>query len=462
MNTNATTILLTTLAEYQTKFWIDVCQSLKESGHSVAVLSFDDRSCEWMDCAGITNFNIPTAARSTFQKLSVDDLKDLFQQYNIDNINLLESHERMAFKIHDKNLLDQKFASYLIAVDSALSQLDKETNNLILIQELGGFISVLASFFAARKRSIDNYFLEPAFFKGRLFALKNTFCAPFIKPVLTKKISIELRDYIHQAVNNQSIVIPDKDRHHYNKAINKVFNITNVKRLSQKLIDQYVYKKHQEFGYNWVYVGFHLKMLMNSWRLKNNYSSLSDCEHFVYFPFHVPNDVAITLRSPEYLDQLALVEFLARAVPHEMNVVIKEHPAMIGALGADRLSTMLNKYDNLNLVAPSTNNYDVIIKSRAVVTINSKSGAEAAMLGKPVFVLGNAFYENSPLVDRIESVKMLPEAISCPLRGAKKDANEIESYFQTVWNHTWIGELYVNDPKNIKAIVSTLIKIVDA
>ncbi|MCH9049029.1 MAG: capsule biosynthesis protein [Proteobacteria bacterium] len=410
-----------------------------------------------MDSAGIKNYNIPKIAKSLTHKLSADKLSSTFSQFDIDNINFWESHERLVFKIYNKQKLDRQFASYLLAIYDAFRHLAMNPDGVVLIQELGGFISVLASMFVARKLSIDVYFMEPAFFKGRLFTLKNTLCAPYISPVFEGQISQELRDYIRCAVSGQSIVVPEKDKHHYNKAVRKLANISNLKRLMQKLIDQYIYKRHQEFGHNWVYVGLHVKMFINALRLRGKYSSLSECEEFVYFPFHVPNDVAITLRSPEYLDQLAFVEFLVRTIPSGLNVAVKEHPAMIGAIDCIRLKAMLKKYDNLKLIAPSTNNYNVLSKASAVVTINSKSGAEAAMLGKPIFVLGNAFYENSPLVNRIQSLRDLPEAIK-NIKSVSAD-EKVESYFQGVWNQTSEGELYVNDPVNIKNIARTLINI---
>ncbi len=451
------TIILTTLAEYQTVFWIDVCRSLKEKRYDAIVLSFDDRSCELMDSVGIINFNIPQLARTILHKVSEQEIADIFLQFNIDNINYWESHERLVFKIYDRYKLDLKFSSYMLAIDDVLSRVLINLDNVVLMQELGGFISVLASLFVARKRSIDNYFLEPAFFKGRLFAIKNTLYAPYIGPVLSVRVSQELRDYIRTAIAGRSIVVPDKDKHHYNRALQKLANIGNAKRLIQKLLDKYIHKKHQEFGHNWIYVGLHVKMLVNEWCLRGKYLSLTDCEPFIYFPFHVPNDMAITLRSPEYLDQLALVDYMVRILPSGINLAVKEHPAMTGAIDSARLTAMLKKYDNLKVIDPSTNNYDVLHKANAVVSINSKSGAEAAMLGKTVFVLGNAFYENSPLVKRIESLKDLPEAIGSVKTRVEED--EIEAYFQTVWEQTSVGELYVNDPVNIENIACTLIDI---
>ena len=40
------TILITTLAEYQTRFWIPVAQRLRGAGREIQLLAFDDRSAE--------------------------------------------------------------------------------------------------------------------------------------------------------------------------------------------------------------------------------------------------------------------------------------------------------------------------------------------------------------------------------------------------------------------------------
>ena len=46
---------------------------------------------------------------------------------------------------------------------------------------------------------------------------------------------------------------------------------------------------------------------------------------FVYYPLHVPADMALTLRSPEYLDQVATIDFLLRTIPDSHVLVAKEH-----------------------------------------------------------------------------------------------------------------------------------------
>lgn len=83
-------------------------------------------------------------------------------------------------------------------------------------------------------------------------------------------------------------------------------------------------------------------MLINQTCLKRYYQDIPK-DKFIYFPMHVPNDVALTVRSPEYLDQLGLIYYISRNLPLGYKIVTKEHPAMLGDIDRSRVTTMLKK-----------------------------------------------------------------------------------------------------------------------
>ena len=66
-------------------------------------------------------------------------------------------------------------------------------------------------------------------------------------------------------------------------------------------------------------------------------------EKYIYFPLHVPNDIALTLRSPEFVDQLSLVDYLCRITPLGYKLAIKEHPTTIGAFSYHKIRNVLKK-----------------------------------------------------------------------------------------------------------------------
>jgi hypothetical protein len=254
--------------------------------------------------------------------------------------------------------------------------------------------------------------------------------------------------YISTTLASGAIVIPKKDSHQYTTAASKIFNVRNFSRLLQKLVDKHLLGKKQEFGHVGHYVSIHLKMVASGLRLRKLYTPLAEAGKFVYYPLHVPGDMALTLRSPQFLDQLSLIDYLLRIVPHTHKVAIKEHPAMIG-----------RRYDNLVILPPSTNNFAVLSAADAVVSVNSKSGAEAALVGKPTLVLGDAFYRGMPLVVPVDNLTNLPKLLSKALgpTQAGHPASHRANAFASLWKNSHAGELYVTEEANIRTFARSML-----
>jgi len=452
---NAPTVLLTTLAVYQTEFWLEVAAKLATVGYRCSFLSFDDRSTEMIRARGFEAFSCTESPRISVKDES--QFQAVVARYDITDPGYWLGHERMTFGITDVQALRERLVNYLDFADRCCAEL-KARGPVVLIQEVGGFVCVIASYFAARRQGIDNWFIEPSFFRGRLFFTRNTFAAP--EPRTNgASISEEMSSYLKQTLAGRQIVVPLKDKHQYNVATRKIFNRRNSLRLVQKVIDKHLLGKHQEFGHIGHHVRTHLRMLASSMRLKKHYSGLEALQRFVYFPFHVPADMALTLRAPEYLDQLALVDELARALPPGVKLAVKEHPAMIGAMNAQRLISLLKAHDNLVLLKPSCNNYDVLGRAELVVSVNSKSGAEALLAGTPVIALGDSFYRNSGLVHAAGTLADAKALIHRLLGGAKEipDSRRTEIFFQHVWESSLPGELFIANPENARLFGDSLI-----
>lgn len=452
------TIIITTLAEYQTKFWLLICQKLIANGHKVLVIAFDDKSGEILSQNNVPN-QVVSFEKPNETEAEIDAAFFGFvQKYSIENPSLILSHQRVVFDIKNTFDLKAKFVQYMEKVERIFEENSFSGENAFLLQELGGFLSVSSTYIIARHRGVDNWFAEPSFFKGRLFFTGNTFAAPEISPPKKSDISDEVREYLARTLNQKSIAIPQKDKHHYTSSLNKVFNLKNVNRLMTKLYDQYYCNKYQDFGYIGHHVKSHLRMLINSVRVGRFTQKIDEKQKYLYFPFHVPNDVALTYRAPEYHDQLSLISFICRIMPPEYKLVVKEHPAQLGALSATRLINIKKTYDNLIIADPKTNNFDILNNSAGVITVNSKSGIEAALLKKTVFVLGDAFYAKSNLIEYVPNINKLPKALSQLDENIKFTEDEMYVFFQTVFEQTFKGELYELSPNNIEIFAESLQK----
>jgi hypothetical protein len=444
------TVLFVTLAMNQTRFYAALGMAMAQKGYRIRHLCFHERSHEWLAASGERSFN--AFARQPERPDDVD-----MSAYRIPHAHLLLQHEKAAYEIYDTRRLLRKLKGHLHAVSGVLDELEREAPGKIhIVQELGGFLSVLAACFGARARGIDNWFIEPSFYKGRVFLTRNSLAAPVVPDRNDVHVRNEVRDYLERVKREQSVVIPAKDRHHYRRAAAKLSDARNLRRLAEKGWDIYVLGKREEFEYPAGHVRRHVRMFVNHLRLKRHYRSMPEGGRYVYYPLHVPADFALTIRSPQYLDQYALVDYLCRSVPASHRVLIKEHPALVGAVSYARIEDLLLRHDNLVLLDPRLNNYQVIADADAVVTVNSKSGAEALLLGRPLVVLGDAFYRGCGHAIGVVRLDELPSALEGALARGALNGEAAHPYFQEIWDSSHAGELYELSGANVSAFAASL------
>lgn len=439
-------LLFVSLAANQSRFFLALGCRFETEGYSVAHICFHDGAADELRLAGARVFN-----PFDYQPAQPDEVE--FPAFGVELPALLIGHEKAAYELRDTAALTRKFKGHLAAMGRIVDEWRSTCRNPVVVQELGGFTSVLAAFYGARRRGIDNWFIEPSFFRGRVFITPNTFTAPSVAAGQTP-VSTTVRASIAAIRATQAVVIPSKDRLHYRGAGRKLADPRNVRRLVHKLVAKHVRGQREEFEHIGGHVSRHVRMFMNSRKLSRHYQSLPTDRPLLYYPLHVPADFALTVRSPEFLDQLATVDFLCRCAPLGWRVAIKEHPALIGAIDPARTVDLLGRHDNLVLLSPAINNHRVLSAAEAVVTVNSKAGAEALLYGKPVFALGDSFYKNSPLVTRVRSLAELPALLEKP-RGVAGEA-AVERFFQDVWDCSHPGELYDTSPENVAVFCESL------
>ena len=132
--------LITTLAEYQTVFWTLVALELKRSGHDVAFISYDDRSTEMLRRRGIMVFSL--SEQPSPADLSDAAMEEAARCYGFSNLNFWFSHERFAFGLRETPVLRGKLLQALSLTSKACTQW-APAGNAVLVQELGGFLSVI-------------------------------------------------------------------------------------------------------------------------------------------------------------------------------------------------------------------------------------------------------------------------------------------------------------------------------
>lgn len=438
-------IVFVAIGEYQSKFYYDVSKYINE--YEVYHVCFDEIGVDWLKKHNCKVYN-------PYDYFSKDALDHDFSEYSIDNPSLLLSHEKVARRESSTQKIINNFKFHLYAMDEILSDIDDKANDLRVIQELGGFAPVLAAHYVAISKGFDSWMMEPSLFRGRFFFTKNSISSPVVS-MQSSKVSDDLKRYIQEVINNEMLVIPSKDVSRYRSLISSAVDPVNYKKLFNKVYTKYILKKKEEFDKISLYLLKFIGYALSSFITRFMQQEIPENIDYIYYPLHVPEDFALTVRSPEFLDQLSIISYLCRIAPLGSKILIKEHPARVGAISPMRLRRLLSDHDNLMLLRPTINNHSVIKNAKVIVTINSKTGAESLYYNKPVIVLGDAFYKSAPSV--IAGIPLSDISKEIIKSSINKDVNNLQ-YLQNVWDSTYDGELFLLEDENIDLFSKSITK----
>src|ERR1044072_334793 len=101
-----TAFVITTLAEYQTRFWIAVARQLRQHGVDPQFVSFDDRSSEMIAAAGFAV--LPANELEAIP--SEAEQAEIFARVGISGLGFWTSHERFTFGRTDTAAMHEKLA----------------------------------------------------------------------------------------------------------------------------------------------------------------------------------------------------------------------------------------------------------------------------------------------------------------------------------------------------------------
>ncbi len=460
-------IVFAVMAMRDVRFFVGVAQRLQalHCECDVRFISFYQAGNDHIREHGFTCYD---TYRYIGDTASVDQeaIRECEARYGVANIHKLILHEKLTSGRYSDGALEAKFVTYLDGMSRILQEARRDAERVAVVQELGGFIGPLALYHASRPCGVEHIFLEPSFFRGRLHFVRNSLnavdCASAPADGAADDESARVAAYLDELRHVRSPVIPDKDVHHFrDMGLHKIFNRGNIGRLARKLLNKYVYGYRHEFDFIMHYGMQHGVMYLNRKRNAFWYQQFdAGLQHrpYVYFPLHVRLDYALTIRSTEYLDQLALVGYLCHILPAGVSLYIKEHPASIGGFSYREMKQLLQRHPNLCLIHPQVNSYDLVEHARAVVTINSKAGAEAVVMGRKVLVLGDAFYSRSDLVTFVENLRAFEPTLRNALASGESGPTPqaVQQFFARVWRHTHSGELYNLDVNNIDAFAKVI------
>ena len=153
-------------------------------------------------------------------------------------------------------------------------------------------------------------------------------------------------------------------------------------------------------------------------------------ERFLLFPLHFQPEATTLVAAPLYDNQLSLIEDMAKSLPIDTKLYVKEHPGSIGRRPLQYYARIRRLW-NVRLIKPNTDSYALLRNAEAVATITGTMGWEALLLGLPVITFGDVFYNSCRLVVRAGNMpkneirRTISDALGVRRQGETPERNEI-------------------------------------
>lgn len=122
-------------------------------------------------------------------------------------------------------------------------------------------------------------------------------------------------------------------------------------------------------------------------------------QKYFYVPLNYHPEISTLYFGSEYEHVESYIKQLSKKIPSDHMIYVKEHPSMHG-LRERSLYHSLDRTYNVKTIHPSVSTFELTKNSTAVITVTGTAGWEAFLMGKPVVVLGDVFYNHFPGVHK--------------------------------------------------------------
>lgn len=173
---------------------------------------------------------------------------------------------------------------------------------------------------------------------------------------------------------------------------------------------------------------------------------LSDEEVLLLFPLQIETDTNIIVHSPIYKRMRDIVSGLVRCLDgyENIRVVAKAHPEDPVDRAEDIRAVCGDKVifsDDINLIP-------LLDAAQGVITVNSTTGFEMLLRGKPVLCLGNAVYSGKGFTFDLHHERDLPQVVAAFLDAARS-GGFAEDAFLAFLHHVLAHSLFMLDRNDV-------------
>ena len=188
-------------------------------------------------------------------------------------------------------------------------------------------------------------------------------------------------------------------------------------------------KKYKPWGV--ILFSRNIKSINQTKNLTSQIRKIND-ESFVYFPLQFEPERTLLVDAPFYTNQLEVIIQIAKSLPIDYKLYVKEHPIMKLKGWRDiQYYKTINDLPNVKLIHPSVNPKEIYEKCSLVITGTGTSSFEATFFSKPSIIFGDVIYSELSNVTRCKSYEQLPELIKDNL-GKKVNLEDLKEFIKKI------------------------------
>lgn len=174
--------------------------------------------------------------------------------------------------------------------------------------------------------------------------------------------------------------------------------------------------------------------------LKKTYDS--NIEYYFY-PIHYHPEASTSILASSYVNEFHNILNISINIPFGSVLLVKEHESSVGNQSL-KFYKQISFLPNVVLLSHKLNAKEIILHSKAVITITSTVGYEAIILNKPVYVFGDVFYDFHPLCIKLKNYNELFENLSA--------SHEISNYDPKLFLYAYLLSAYKGEIKYNKEL----------
>ena len=219
------------------------------------------------------------------------------------------------------------------------------------------------------------------------------------------------------------------------------------------------YINYRYYMYFWGRTNYYFRYLNSQKYYKNPDMSLK----YVYLPLHYQPEASTIVCAQKYEKQLFFIDSIAKSLPADTVLYVKEHYALIGHRDK-HFYKQLNNYPNIRIISPFESSAELIKNSVAVATLTGTAGWEAMLLRKPVILGGHIYFDNAPGVVKTDDIYL--NYIPIMQQWSQPKREDVIMYLCECFSNLGEGCVYFSrrefhNVENINKVATSLLKHLD-